>query len=292
MKQISNFKVPYLFLLATAAAVVSFIGATFSVTGLAKLFSGASSAVMFMAAALEFAKIVSAGFLHQNWKKLGFGLKIYLSLAVGALMTITSLGIFGYLSHAYQKSAVALNNAQIKLSALQKEDTRIQEELARVQKQIDDIPRTRVSKRLELEKEIEPEVQRLKKRSFEVDSTIQQTMVEKQSYQTEIGPLVYVAEAFNMRMDQVARWFILLFVCVFDPLAVCLVFATSWSMKNGQEERENAEKAAAEKALAKAKEVPVLAQTDVKMETPDVATPSSEAASASAPTEESLKGAS
>ena len=238
MNKSTEFKIPYLFLLAFSATLISVIGATFSVTGLAKLFSGAPVAVMVMAGALEFSKVVCAGFLHQNWKQLSGSLKTYLALAVFVLMTITSLGIFGYLSHAYQKVATALNNAQIKVDYLHKEDAKIQDELLRVQNNLDIVPDSHVSQKLALQKEMEPQILQLKKRSLEINSETQRVMVEMQAYQSEIGPLVYVAQAFNMKMDQVARWFILLFVSVFDPLAICLVFATSWSLQQREKERQ------------------------------------------------------
>jgi hypothetical protein len=232
MKYLLRIRIPYLVLLATAAFVVSFIGATFSVTGLAKLFAGAPLAVMFMAGALEFAKVVSAGFVHQNWNRLGWGLKIYLSITVFVLMAITSVGIFGYLSHAYQKSSVALGNNQIQLDSQNREVSMVQTEINRMQKAIDEIPVTRLSKRTEMQKQLEPEIQRLQRRAFELNNAIQKVMLERQAFQTEVGPLVYVAEAFGLKMDQVARWFIFIFVCVFDPLAICLVIAVSWSIKD------------------------------------------------------------
>ena len=239
-------------LLAIAAALVSTIGATFSVTGLAKLFAGAPHAIMFMAASLEFSKLVTAGFLHQNWSKLSYALRFYLSIAVGLLMAITSLGIFGYLSHAYQKSAVALKSVEFKIETMQNEDRKIQEEVARIQKSLDEVPANRVSKRIELQKELEPEIQRFKRRAFEINTSMQGLLLERQGYQTEVGPLVYVAEAFKLSMDIVARWLILLFVLVFDPLAICLVFATSWSLKNMKAEEEAARQAKIKASTLKA----------------------------------------
>lgn len=237
MKYVMRIRIPYLVLLIISAALVSFIGATFSVTGLAKLFAGAPLAVMFMAGSLEFAKVVTAGFVHQNWHKLSWALKIYLSISVFILMVITSVGIFGYLSHAYQKASIALNASQIQLDAQNREVSMVQSEITRMQKAVEEIPITRLSKRTELQKQFEPEIQRLQRRSFELNTSIQKIMLERQSYQTEIGPLIYIAETFNMKMDTVARLFIFIFVCVFDPLAICLVFAVSWSI-NERRERE------------------------------------------------------
>jgi hypothetical protein len=226
-------KVPigYVLLLAVAAGLVSFIGATFSVSGLAKLFSGAPKSVTFMAGSLEFAKVVTAGFLHQNWVYLGRPLKVYLSSAVMALIMITSLGIFGYLSHAYQTSSVGLKNVQIQIDGLTKSEQEYQEETKRIQASIDEIPSTRITKKMELQKQMEPELERLKKQTMDAGANLQRLLVQKQGFQTEIGPLAYVADAFNLNMDYVARWLIMLFVCVFDPLAICLVFAVSWSLK-------------------------------------------------------------
>lgn len=238
VKFLASVRLPYVVLLAVAALSVSIIGAVFSVSGLAKMFSGASLAVMFMAGALEFAKVVTAAFLHQNWRKLGFMLKTYLSVAVAVLVMITSMGIYGYLTHAYQKSSVALRNAQIRLEGLQKEESQIQAELARIQKAIDAVPDSRVTRKLELQKEFEPGIQRLKARSVEINQDLQKVMVERQLYMVEIGPMIYVAEAFDLKIDQVAKWFIGLFVCVFDPLAICLVMATSWSLHRSRDEED------------------------------------------------------
>jgi hypothetical protein len=235
---------PHVFLLGAAALLISVIGATFSVSGLAKLFSGAPLAVMLMAGSLEFAKFTAAAFLHRHWRDLAFSLKAFLTVVVFVLMTITSLGIFGYLSHAYQKSSAALNNVMIRQQTLQIEDRKVQEELERIQKNLDEVPKNRISKKIELEKEAEPEIQNLKKRSFEINISLQQTMIEKQGLQTELGPLVYVAEAFDISMNKIARWFISLFVCIFDPLAVCLVIATSWALKTRDLERAEKRRAA------------------------------------------------
>jgi hypothetical protein len=230
--EFAKIPVPYIALLALAALTVSFIGATFSVTGLAKLFSGAPVAVMFMAGALEFAKIVAAGFLHHNWRELGGLLKTYLSLAVAALMAVTSLGIFGYLSNAYQKSSMDLKHTEIRIQAVEGETQKIATEIGRLQKALDEIPMRRVTKRLEFQKESEPEFKRLKTRELELGTESRDLLIKKSSLQAEVGPLVYVAESFHVSMDEIAKWFILIFVSVFDPLAICLVFAVSWSLKH------------------------------------------------------------
>jgi hypothetical protein len=222
----------YIILLGFTAATVSLVGAGFSISGLAKFFSGAPLAVMVMAGALEFAKMVSASFLHSNWSKLHIILRVYLSCAVGILMCITSLGIFGYLSYAYQHTSSELKNTLVKLDYMNSEDRKVQEEITRLQKQVDEIPASRISKRMEVQKELEPRFEALKRQSIELQMKMREENLKKLSFQIEIGPVVYVAQLFNKQMDDVATWLILLFVFVFDPLAVSLVLATSFAIKN------------------------------------------------------------
>ena len=96
------------YLVAISALSVSLSAAFYSVTGLSKMFAGAATQVMVMAGSLEIAKLVIASLLYQYWDKLGALLKIYLTLAVGILMLITSGGIYGYLSSAYSETSTKL----------------------------------------------------------------------------------------------------------------------------------------------------------------------------------------
>ena len=93
------------YIIALSALAVSASAATYSVYGLSKLFAGASLAVMIMAGSLEFAKLVIASVLYQYWNKLNKYIRIYLFMAVLVLITITSGGIYGFLSGAYQETA-------------------------------------------------------------------------------------------------------------------------------------------------------------------------------------------
>jgi hypothetical protein len=92
-------------IIALAALSISVSAAFYSVTGLSKLFAGASMEVIIMASSLEFAKLVIASLLYQYWSKLNKLLKVYLSIACVVLILITSAGIYGFLSSAYQQTA-------------------------------------------------------------------------------------------------------------------------------------------------------------------------------------------
>jgi len=96
------------YLVGISAIVIAGCAAYFSITGLGILFAGASISVMIMAGTLEYAKLVTATYLKQKWDILkGFN-KWYLTVSVIILMAITSAGIFGYLSNAFQQQNIGL----------------------------------------------------------------------------------------------------------------------------------------------------------------------------------------
>lgn len=231
----------FIAIMGISAGVISLTGAAFSIAGLTKLFAGAPIAVGIMAGALEFCKMMAASFLHNNWRQLHFIMKVYMTLAVGVLMCITSMGIFGYLSFAYQRTASELKNTMVRIDFLESEQRKVQAEQDRVQKALDEIPASRISKKMEAQKEAEPHIQQLQKQAIEVQMQLRNENLKKLSYQMEIGPVVYVAELLKANTDQVAVYLILLFVFVFDPLAVCMVLATGMAIKmRDQTRREQA----------------------------------------------------
>jgi hypothetical protein len=226
----------YIILLGFSAISISFIGASFSIVGLSSLFAGAAIAVAFMAGALEFAKLVVAIFLHRYWAHLPWIMKTYLSVAVAILIGITSTGIFGYLSNAYQKSSLELRIFQVKLESLKTEQQNVQNELNKIRKFIEDIPTSRISQKFAFQRDAQPQIDQLTKRANDVILEIQRTNVDILTNQAKVGPLIYVAKAFSTDVDVVAKYLILVFVSVFDPLAICLVFATSLAAKMRAEE--------------------------------------------------------
>lgn len=229
----------YIRLLFVASFVIALTGAAFSILGLAQLFSGAAYSVALMAAALEFAKLVVTGFLYRYWGHVHRPLKIYLSFAVVTLVCITSVGIFGYLSNAYQKSSFYLKTEQLKLKTLEEENGRYLAQISEHRAFIDEIPRTRITKKLQVEKEYAPKIAQLRKQSDQVIGQIDAVKMGMLTTQSKIGPVIFLAEAINAPIDTVVRYLILLFVLVFDPLAVSLVFCLNLAIRLREKYRGN-----------------------------------------------------
>lgn len=103
------------YVLAFSAFSLASCAAFFSIKGIALLFAASFWSVAIMAASLEIAKLVAASYLYRYWENINSLLKKYMLAATLLLMVITSLGIFGFLSDAFQKnfSQYSLNIAKI-----------------------------------------------------------------------------------------------------------------------------------------------------------------------------------
>lgn len=217
--------------LIVSAFAVSTLGAAFSIFGLRDLFSGAAISVILMASALELAKFTLAAYLHQRWHSINMVFKGYLVGAVAVLSIITSLGIYGHLSNAYQSASAVLEGEQLKLAALQGQLERHNAEIGRLNRTIDEIPASRVTKRIEARKEIEPAIAELNKNVATVSSQIDASNLKVLEVKMKVGPLIYISKAFKVDIDNVVKYLILLLVLVFDPLAISLVIASSEALQ-------------------------------------------------------------
>ncbi len=223
--------------LIIATIAVSTLGAAFSVLGLSALFSGAAMAVCAMATALEFAKFVLSAYLHQRWQRLNLLFKSYLLFAIVVLSIITSMGIFGFLSNAYQSATRALDTENIKLEALKTQQNRHAAELNRINKGIDEIPANQTTKRFKARALAEPMIAVINKESLEVDQSITASNLLILEVKQKVGPLIYIARTFNMEIDAVVKYLTFILVMVFDPLAICLVIATSDALASRKEDK-------------------------------------------------------
>jgi hypothetical protein len=246
-------------LVGLSAVLVAGCAAYFSVTGLGVLFAGASVSVMVMAGALELAKLVAATYLKQEWDTLkGFN-KWYLTISVATLMLITSAGIFGYLSNAFQQQNLELQKVERDIAVYQTQITKNDAEIARYTNQLTNQQNIRNSQEANLSKQIDKDkstsrvTQMIKTADKEIASvskridelTIQNNVAldsinsiknNNIELEREVGGFRFVAEAFNVPLNDVVKFFILIIVLVFDPLAVALIIAFNGLIMRRKEE--------------------------------------------------------
>ena len=118
------------FIIALSALSVSASAAFYSVTGLSKLFAGASTEVLIMAGSLEISKLVIASLLYQYWDTINKALRTYLAVACLILILITSAGIYGFLSAAYQETAALAGNVDAQIALVETKRDNVKEQLA------------------------------------------------------------------------------------------------------------------------------------------------------------------
>ena len=228
-------------LVGFSALIIAGCAAFFSVTGLGVLFSGASTAVMVMAGSLEFAKLVAATYLKQKWDEIqGFN-KWYLVSAVALLMLITSAGIFGYLSHAFQAHSLKLQQVDREILVHSTKIDQNTTQITQLSTQISEFNKNqgkildggKVNSRLirsidNRDKEIakiNKKISDLQDQTAKENQKINEIKTSNIDLEKEVGGFRFVADAFGMELKNVVKFFIFLIVIVFDPLAVALIIA-------------------------------------------------------------------
>lgn len=254
-------------LIALSAMSVSASAAFYSVSGLSKLFAGATLAVIIMATSLEAGKLVIASLLYQYRKTLPFFLKSYLTLACIVLIGITSMGIYGFLSAAYQETASKASTIDTQITLIETKRDNVREQLAvyneeksSINKAVADlrnglsnntiqykdketgqiITTTSSSTRRALEKQLDQAIERQTEINSKVDGFNEQLF----EYETEIvevstnndlaaelGPLKFISGLTGIAMDKIVNWLLLTIIFVFDPLAIALVIAANFAFE-------------------------------------------------------------
>lgn len=300
-------------MLGTSALFIAACAAFFSVRGISLLFAGSMIPVAIMASSLEIGKLMAASFLHRQWHKLKIMMKMYLSIAVIGLIGITSLGVYGYLSDAFDQTMSKVKLYETNITQIEKQivtynkeinkiesaadvvDTKASESIQQYQKIYDDFVQdqrarqeslraqvkqmdelvmaieqgpgglfsNKKTKLRELKEQQAPAREQIEESLSEIDNKIateydkftgkverlrdateqvpdnvvdvnmiytkirdkeQEILGLRQDIRdTDIGSFKFIARSFDLELEQVVKWFILIICLVFDPLAVVLV---------------------------------------------------------------------
>jgi hypothetical protein len=228
----------FILLVFFTAFAMEAIGTYISVFGLSALFAG-DPVILTMAVILDVAKVVSVSFIYQNWYHIKPVMKYYMLFAVMILMAITSAGAFGYLSGAFQKAvqpsleiSLKADSYKTERDSLTSERAQLISERSDMDKQVAQLPTNNVRGRRQLIYSFKPEQNRIRERvnviTKRLDSLNSQVLnVESENIdkQVHVGPIMYIAKAFNISVEEASKWIILTINSVFDPLAIILIVA-------------------------------------------------------------------
>ena len=245
------------------ALLIEVVGAYYSITGLAAIFSGAVVPILIMGGSLEVGKVTAAVWLKNNWHRASMQFKLYLLPAVTLLMFITSMGIFGFLSKAHNDqnlvsgdvlSKIAIYDEKIKIQkdniesarrALQQMDAAVDQTMSRSsdEKGADKATAIRRSQARE-RSNLQSEIARAQGEIVKLNDQRAPIAAEVRKVEAEVGPIKYIAKLIygdnpdaNL-LEQAVVWVIMMIVAVFDPLALVLILAAQQSIRwaRGEEE--------------------------------------------------------
>ena len=257
------------------AISLAFCAAFFSIVGLSKLFAGAALAVIIMSSTLEASKLVIASFLYQFWDTVNKTLRAYLLVAISIIMIITSIGIYGFLSGAYQTTKSKYDLTQTQVDSLAAKQLYYESSVNTFKIQLDS-KNTQLNNLTSIRSSQEQratqlitsnkssnsadksarltdanisslnlEIDNLNKQIISYTDSISKIKVNvtqlglKNEISSELGSLAYISKILNVSMDKVVNVLILLFIIVFDPLAICMVLAFNFLNKPENEVNDN-----------------------------------------------------
>ena len=254
-----------LFALITLLCAISLsaIAAYYSVIGLMAIFAASPIPIAIMGGALEFSKLIAASWAYKNWSIAPRFLKYYFTVAVIILMFITSLGIFGYLSKAHndqtlisgdvsakiamidEKIKVERDNIDVNRKTLKQMDESVDQVMVRSTNEkgaekAASLRKTQQAERSRILKEIET----YNKRISALNEERAPIATEIRKVEAEVGPIKYIAALIygdsmdSSLLDKSVRFVIILLVLVFDPMAVLLVIAGNFSLRQIAKEKE------------------------------------------------------
>lgn len=245
------------------ALIIEAVGAYYSITGLAAIFSGAVVPILIMGASLEVGKVTAAVWLKLNWERASLAYKLYLVPAVAFLMLLTSMGIFGFLSKAHSDQSLVSGDSMAKVAIYDEKIKAAKDNIdtnRRALKQMDEavdqvmgrsndekgadkavsIRRSQQKERARLLAEIETEQRKVSQLSEERAPLA----AEFRKVESEVGPIKYIAALIygdnpdaNI-LERAVRWVIILIVAVFDPLALVLILAAQQSLRWARQDQE------------------------------------------------------
>ena len=243
------------YLMLFVALCLSAVAAFYSIVGLTAIFAAAVIPIVIMGSILEVAKLVVTVWLHEYWKQAKLTMKLYLVPAVGMLMLITSMGIFGFLSKAHMDQSMVSGDVQAKIAiydekirterenidvnrkALKQMDEAVDQVMGRSQdeKGADKAVAIRRAQQKERARLL-ADIAEAQKKITVLNEERAPIAAEVRKVEAEVGPIKYIAALIyddnpdaNV-LEKAVRWVIIILVVVFDPLAVMMLLAATESM--------------------------------------------------------------
>lgn len=254
----------FIILLTISSLSLAGTAAYFSIFGLAKLFYGAGIGIVILASVLEFSKLVAVSYVYRYWTVIAKAFRAYYVFGVVFIMLLTSIGIYGFLTSAYQKSAnkIEIRDSQIRIAENKRtlfvnQLGRINQTIESSNKRINTLSGVRdqqekrlttlyndkyVSSARRTENQISGSDEQIKILNGDITEKMKQANIVNDSIafwdqkiveykasdvSSEVGPLKYLSDLTGMAMNKVVNILVLLIIFVFDPMAISLLIGVN-----------------------------------------------------------------
>jgi len=182
-----------------------------------------------MASSLELGKLVTASFLYRKWHSINILMRTYFLIATVTLVFITSLGIYGYLTNAYQKASIELNKQLNQVNFIEEriEDLHNDQEflLKEMEEAINSYPDNYITAKRQVREQYTPIIQKQSQELLDLKSDLSSINLALIDTGIEVGPAIFISKLTNLPIDTIVNILILILIFVFDPLAVMLIVA-------------------------------------------------------------------
>jgi hypothetical protein len=244
--------------------------AWFAIAGIMAIFSGNPYPALVMGAVIELGKVVGVSWVYRNWDT-KTKLKYPLLIGVIVAMLLTSMGIFGFLSKAHIEQNAEVGDNTLQIERLDSRIGREQDKISREQTKIDNAEAViaqldeTIATLIEFDKISDPENgaravrERQKPERDELSAIITEAQnnidsyedriaefqderlvlgQELQALELEVGPVKYIAEIIytdaENNLEDAVRIVIIMFIFVFDPMAILLLMAANHTLMRHQ----------------------------------------------------------
>ena len=198
-----------------------------------------------MAGSLELGKLVTASFLYRYWNMINWFQKVYMTIATIVLIFITSAGIFGYLSNAYQGATLEFEKQSTELIAVEERIEQLEEDKVFLKEElsvaISELPDNYITAKRKLREDYNPQILQINNSLLDYKKTRADLEIQLVSTGVDVGPAIYLARTFGTDIDTVVKFFIFILIFVFDPLAVMLVIAYNQALIDRQKNFQDVE---------------------------------------------------
>ena len=152
------------------------------------------------------------------------------------------MGIFGFLSNSYMGATQEFEGMLTKLEVYNDQLETLEEDKVflkdELEHSVNSLPDNYITAKRKLREEYNPLIQEKSVLIAELKQKIGKIEIEMVDTGIDVGPLLYIADAFDTDIDTAVKWIIIILICVFDPLAVLLVISFNVALLQDRKEYE------------------------------------------------------